>query len=75
MSYYSVFVLWKENFFSWKMGLYEYSKTRTMLHPPTEVKSFDELNIILIRTPILQHSTIRFLKYTESTEFAQMKNQ
>lgn len=39
------------------------------------VKSFDELHIILIKTPILQHSTLRFLKYMESTGFVQMKNQ
>lgn len=76
ISYYSVFVLWKENNFSWKIGLYEYSKTGTMLHPPIKkVKPFDELNVILIKNPILQHSSIRFLTYMESTGFALMKNQ
>lgn len=75
ISYYSVFVLWNDNLFPWKIGLYEYSKTRTMLHPPIKLKPFDELNVILIKNPILQHSTIRFLKYMERTGFALMKNQ
>jgi len=37
------------------------------------VKLFDELKVILIKTPILQNATITFVKYMENTGFAQMK--
>lgn len=36
---------------------------------------FDELEVMLIKIPILQYFAITFLKYMESTGFAQMKNQ
>lgn len=34
---------------------------------------FDELKVILIKTPIVQNATVRFLQYTENAGFAEMK--
>lgn len=44
-----------------------------MLPLPKNSDVFDELKVILIKTPIVQNATKRFLKYMENTGFAQVK--